>query len=326
VAVIVGCSVQGFVSGLVSSLSCELQLPGHKSGAFSTYWAVVMADLPCRKLLNDRVSLPPPPDTITTDAVVPRMPSDGLTYSHGADVWNRYGARLDIGITGQRFNCDAELALLPIGMSVPLLSNPQGFDLLDVELLQESDARFYIAIMSKFITLEAGTELGLAVVADKVLLALEEFPTLARACREGRFCFFVATFQPSSLQHSSLAIALEFTKLVASTTTALAKAAVGDTKKAETARQRLQVLATLPTGPQIVASLLVLRRPHLEWLMTPTLSNRLQFLQPTNLLNFALRGQQQSEEPARELSQAGHAKRGLPGADTPQQAKKAKDE
>jgi hypothetical protein len=290
----------------------------------------------CRTRLMDRLE-PPPPPTARAAAMVSELdpeepallsrkqPSDFVpldeerpTQAQLKELWQR----LPLGLNPQKFYTASNLEQLPIGLSVPKLTNNPGFDLLDVELMLESNhARFYIAIEARFTTEEASSYLELRAVASKVILALESYPTLAVACREGRFCFVIATFQEFAAAHTASVIASEVTKMVKTKEAALQKKqeetkkqeveASKEKEKTKTRRRQQQrtpqeplLLSSFPTEQQIEASLLVLRRAHLEMLLTPSLSTRLQFLEPSRAWDAMLLRRRESEERAAEQAKA----------------------
>jgi hypothetical protein len=153
----------------------------------------------------------------------------------------------------QSFETGENLDELSLGMCVPLQHNHPGFDSLSISLTVDK-RRFYAALEYKFTV--GKTSIATHDIADKLVLALATYYQLRVALSEGRFCFVLPTFQVLPNNHTPMSIAIAaYEKLL----------------------DHLQ-LETLPfTVEQVAKSVLLLRRPHLEMLLTPTLSSRSQF-------------------------------------------------
>src|SRR6185437_1955060 len=92
-------------------------------------------------------------------------------------------------------------------------------------------------------------------VADKLALSLTTYPELLAALREGRFCFVLASFQQLADSHTPKSIG-------------------------QLARKKLRDHGVMspPSDDLLASSLVLLRRPHLETLLTATLRSRAQFV------------------------------------------------
>ena len=150
------------------------------------------------------------------------------------------------------FESGADVKQFPVGLNVPKQRNHPGFDFLSVRITAEDQLRFYIAVEAKFTT--GQTYIDGEAVANKLVLTLTSYLELLAAMCEQRFCFVLATFQVLAESHTPLSIAKIAHKELLSKNTAVK-----------------------PSAEQIASSLVLLRRPHLEMLLTATLSSRSQF-------------------------------------------------
>ena len=151
------------------------------------------------------------------------------------------------------FPTGAAVEALPVGLSIPEAANHPGFDFLDVRLTAEGH-RFYTVVEAKFTS--GVTSIHGKDVADKLVLALTTYPELLAALREEHFCFVLATFQ----------VLAEW----------LTPSSIG--KLAHEKLSNNGRVMPVPSEEQLASTLVLLRRPHLEMLLTATLRSRAQFL------------------------------------------------
>ena len=151
------------------------------------------------------------------------------------------------------FNTGAAVDALPLGLSVPRESNHPGFDFLDVRVTVDGDHRFYTAVEAKFT--QSKTHIDGDEVADKLVITLTRYPELLAALCAGRFCFVLAAFQRLADSHTP--------------------SSIGQLAHAKLSKRGM---VSPPSEAQLAPSLVLLRRPHLEMLLTATLRSRAQFV------------------------------------------------
>jgi hypothetical protein len=107
-------------------------------------------------------------------------------------------------------------------------------------------------------------------LAKKVCDALEEYPCLVTALLDNRFCFVFAAFPDFSENETVKSIA---TKILEE----LKAKKKGEKKNKKKGKKNKEQKITTE---HLVGGLIILRRKHLEALLTPTLKDRYHFFKP----------------------------------------------
>ena len=128
--------------------------------------------------------------------------------------------------------------------------------------MEQENAKFFTAVECRFSKKskegKPSSSTSPADLAKKVCNALKEYPCLVTALLENRFCFVFASFQAFSGNE---------------TVESMAKMILAELKKEKFSFQRKGEL----TEAHFLGCLLILRREHLEALLTPTLRDRYHF-------------------------------------------------
>ena len=136
--------------------------------------------------------------------------------------------------------------------------------LVDV-LLGDADTKFFTAVECNFLTKDDKDDLASRtkpeVLVKKFCDALEEYPCLVGALLENRFCFVFASFQAFSGKE---------------TVESIAEMILSELKEKKKGRTENDSIARIRKN-YLVGSLIILRRKHLEALLTPTLKDRYHF-------------------------------------------------
>jgi hypothetical protein len=144
----------------------------------------------------------------------------------------------------------------PDGVVLPDALNNPGFDVKCTHLVAASKKPFHLLVELKFSAQDIGTYLKPDELVHKVVATFEAYPSLMPAVRERRLCFVLASFQKLGQDHTPMTVASQVHKKLSAGTSG----------------------AVVPAAQDIAACLLLLRRQHLEVLLTPTLRSRYQFL------------------------------------------------
>jgi hypothetical protein len=174
-----------------------------------------------------------------------------------ASVDNRYERK------EAKFRCGADFDEFESGLHFPELANHKGFDLLLVDKMAEgANKRFFTAVECKFSKKDEAGKLSSSTspadLAKKVCNALSEYPCLVTALLENRFCFVFASFQAFSGKE---------------TVESMATLILAELKEEKFSFQKKGEI----TEDHLLGCLIILRREHLEALLTPSLRDRYHF-------------------------------------------------
>jgi hypothetical protein len=163
----------------------------------------------------------------------------------------------------KRFTYGDDFDKFKTGLSFSELSTHKGFDLLLVDKLVEvKGKKFFTAVECRFSKKgkqgKPSSSTSPTDVAKKICNALKEYPCLVTALLENRFCFVFASFQAFSGNE---------------TVESMAKLILAELKKEKFSFERKGEI----TEDHLLGCLIILRREHLETLLTPTLKDRYHF-------------------------------------------------